>query len=202
MKLNHIEFILMNNPLRAFIQEKYEVNILRNMSSIKNIETALEIGCGNGNGTKLIKKYFLPKNIIAIDLDERMIEIAQKRNKDPRVTFKVMDASKLDFPDNCFDAVFDFCIIHHIPNWKDCIEEVKRVLKPKGEFILEEVSIETFTKGIGRLWRKLLDHPYDYMFTPKQFTDYLNQTGFEILNYKELNPLKLIRHFSLNAVKK
>lgn len=202
MKLNRIEFILMNNLLRAFIQDKYELNILRKMYSIKNIETALEIGCGNGNGTKLIKKHFLAKNIIAIDLDEKMINIAQKRNKDASVTYKVMDASKLDFPDSYFNAVFDFGIIHHIPNWKDCIKEVHRVLKPNGEFILEEVSIETFTKGIGRLWRKLSDHPYDYMFTPKQFTDYLNQAGFEILNYKELNPLKLIRHFSLNVVRK
>jgi len=107
MKLNRIEFMLMNNPLRALIQEKYELNILRKMSSIKNIEIALEIGCGNGNGTKLIKQYFLPKNIIAIDLDERMMNIAQKRNNDTSVTYKVMDASKLDFPDNYFDAVFD-----------------------------------------------------------------------------------------------
>jgi len=202
MKLNRIEFMLMNNPLRALIQEKYELNILRKMSSIKNIEIALEIGCGNGNGTKLIKQYFLPKNIIAIDLDERMMNIAQKRNNDTSVIYKAMDASKLDFPDNYFDAVFDFGIIHHIPNWKDCIKEVRRVLKPNGEFICEEVSIETFTKGIGRLWRKLFDHPYDYMFTPKQFTDYLHHTGFEILNYKELNPLRLIRHFSLNSVRK
>jgi ubiquinone/menaquinone biosynthesis C-methylase UbiE len=55
-----------------------------------------------------------------------------------------MDASKLDFPDNHFDAVFDFGIIHHIPNWKDCIQELKRVLKPNGEVILEELSIDTF----------------------------------------------------------
>ncbi|OQX53826.1 MAG: hypothetical protein B5M48_02375 [Candidatus Omnitrophica bacterium 4484_213] len=52
-----------------------------------------------------------------------MINIAQ-RNNDTSVTYKVMNASKLAFPDNCFDTVFDFGTIHHIPNWKDCIEEV------------------------------------------------------------------------------
>jgi len=190
----------MNNPLRALIQEKYELKILRAMSSIKNIETALEIGCGNGNGTKVIKKYFSPKNIIAIDLDEKMIEIAQRRNKDTSVTYKVMDASKLDFPNNHFDAVFDFGIIHHIPNWKDCIQELKRVLKPNAEVILEELSIDTFSKGIGRVWRKILDHPYQQMYSAKQFIEFMTETGFEIKNYKESNPLKLIRHFSLNAI--
>lgn len=202
MKLNRIEFLLMNNPLRANIQKRYELKILRKMSSIKNIDIALEIGCGNGNGTRLINKYFTPKKIIAIDLDEKMIDVAQKRNKGSNFVFEVMDASKLDFPDNYFDTIFDFGIIHHISNWKDCIKELRRVLKPNGEIILEEVSIETFTLGIGKLWRKILDHPYESMYTSKEFTDYLIQTGFEILNYKEFNPLKLIRYFSLNAVKK
>ena len=54
MKLNRIEFMLMNNPLRALIQEKYELKIMRAMSSIKNIETALEIGSGNGILLQLI----------------------------------------------------------------------------------------------------------------------------------------------------
>ena len=32
----------MNNPVREIIQEKYEAKILRSMSSITNIDTALE----------------------------------------------------------------------------------------------------------------------------------------------------------------
>jgi methylase of polypeptide subunit release factors len=71
MKLNKIEFALMNNPIRAFIQEKHEIAVLRKMFSLANIENALEIGCGNGYGTKLIKKYFRPRRIDAVDLDEK-----------------------------------------------------------------------------------------------------------------------------------
>ena len=190
----------MNNPLRGFIQEKYELKILREMTSINNIQTVLEIGCGNGNGTKLIKKYFSPKNIIAIDIDERMINIAQNRNIDSTILYKIMDASKLDFPDKQFDAIFDFGIIHHIPNWKDCLTELKRILKPNGELILEDLSIYSFTIGIGKLWKILSSHPYDCMYTPKQFTEFMEESGFKIINYKESNPLKLIRFFSLNAI--
>jgi ubiquinone/menaquinone biosynthesis C-methylase UbiE len=202
MKLNKLEFLAMNNPIRAFIQEKYELKILRAMTSINNPQIALEIGCGNGNGTKLIKRYFSPKKIIGIDLDEKMIKIATKRNQDISISYKIMDASKLDFPDEYFDAIFDFGIIHHIPNWKDSLKEIKRVLKPKGEIILEDLSIASFSKDIGKIWRILSDHPYQFMYTPEQFTEFLNEIGFSINNYKESNPLKMIKFFSLNATLK
>ncbi len=202
MKLNKLEFLAMNNPIRALIQEKYEIKILRVMTSIKDPQIALEIGCGNGNGTKLIKKYFSPRKIIGIDLDEKMIKIAANRNFDESISYKVMDASKLDFPDKYFDSIFDFGIIHHIPNWKDSLKEIKRVLKPGSELVLEDLSIASFSKGIGKLWRILSDHPYQFMYTPKQFTDFLNEIGFTIMNYKESNPLELIRFFSLTAVLK
>jgi ubiquinone/menaquinone biosynthesis C-methylase UbiE len=200
MKLNKLEFLAMNNPLRAYIQENYELRIFRNMTSVENIQRALEIGCGNGHGTKLIQKYFCPQKIIGIDLDERMINTAVKRNRNAAISYQVMDASELDFPDDYFDAIFDFGIIHHIPNWKDALKEMHRVLKPGGEVILEDLSIDSFSKDIGRLWRILSDHPYESMYTPGQFTEFLDEIGFAIRNYKESNPLGLIRFFSLNAV--
>jgi ubiquinone/menaquinone biosynthesis C-methylase UbiE len=202
MKLNWIEFRLMNNSIRDYVQEHYEMKKLRKMSSIKNVGSVLEIGCGSGNGAILIDKYFSPKEIIAIDLDEKMIQVAQKRHKQSNLIFQVMDGAALNFSDNRFDVIFDFGIIHHIPNWRDCIKELGRVLKPKGELILEELSIESFSSGTGKLWQKILRHPYESMYSVKEFTEFLSESGLEILNYKEFNPLKLLRHFSLNAKRK
>lgn len=191
----------MNNPLRAFIQEKHEIKILRNMTSIKNIKTAQEIGCGNGHGTKLIKIYFNPNQIYAIDLDEKMIEIARMKNKDSSIQYQVMDASRLGFPDNTFDAIFDFGMIHHIPNWNDCISEMKRVLNSNGEVILEELSTDTFNTLPGQVWKALFDHPYDKMFSTTEFVNSLVADGFTLQSYCESYPLRLFKHFSLVARK-
>jgi len=199
MKLNKLEFHLMNNPIRAFIQERYELPILRRMISTKGFESVLEIGCGNGTGTRLIKKYFKPDHITAIDIDEKMVQIAERNNRSEDISFMVMDASKLDFPDNTFDAVFNFGIIHHIPNWKDCLYELKRVLKKDGELILEDLSIESFSGFPGKLYRSLLTHPYAQMFSVDDFIQQLKMTGFSIRHFQISNPMKLFKFFSITA---
>ncbi len=200
MKLNRLEFLAMNSPIRAFIQENYEIRILRDMAAASGHPRVLEIGCGNGTGTKLIKKYYCPQAIIGVDLDEAMISIAARRNSDPSIAYKVMNASKLEFPDGYFDAIFDFGIIHHIPNWRDALREMRRVLKPGGELILEDLSIASFSEGIGLLWRRLSDHPYESMYTPMEFTEFLTEIGFAVLKYREANPLGFVKFFSLAAV--
>lgn len=199
MKLNSLEFLMMNNPIRAYIQEKYELPLLTNNLSSDKFGSILEIGCGNGNGTKLIKKYFNPLNITAIDLDEKMIQIAKEKNLDASTTYRVMDASKLDFPNKSFNAIFNFGIIHHIPNWKDCIAELKRVLKNGGKLIIEDLSLDTFSGFPGFLWKSLLSHPYEQMFSTNEFVQHLEDVGFTINYFKESNPLKMIKHFSLTA---
>ena len=199
MKLNNLEFLLVNNPVRAYVQEMYVLPILMNMLPLNTFDSVLEIGCGNGNGTKLIKKHFHPLHITAIDLDEKMIQIARRTIHDETITFQVMDASKLDFPNESFDAIFDFGMIHHIPNWKDCIGELRRVLKGGGKLILEEYSLDTFSGFPGLLYRSLLRHPYEQMFSTEEFVQHLENVEFEIHDFKKSNPLKMMQHFFLVA---
>jgi ubiquinone/menaquinone biosynthesis C-methylase UbiE len=179
MLMNKIEFWLMNNPVRALIQ-KFEARKLRRMSVLKEGSNILEIGCGQGVGTKLIKTYFKPQRIQAIDLDPKMIKRAKRRIKDSHIRFEVGDASKLRFQDDSFDAIFDFGIIHHIPNWRDCLKELFRVLKPGGQLIMEDLSIDTFQTRTGRTLRLFLDHPYDQMYTKEEFFQELKSLGFKI----------------------
>ena len=65
-----------HKQMRKFIQEKHELATFRKLAPDGKCETALEIGCGKG--TRLIKKYYQYEKITAIDLDEKMIEIAKR----------------------------------------------------------------------------------------------------------------------------
>lgn len=179
----------MNNPVHRFSLH-FRTRKAKKMSGLKKVESVLEIGCGEGQGAKNILRLFQPSHYMAIDLDPKMISRAKMRLSDKRVNFSVGDATNLDFAKNNFyDVVFDFGIIHHIPNWQDCLKEVHRVLKPDGTFYIEDFSIETFTKPlIGKGLRRILDHPYREMYSFDELMHGLNNAGFKILKVKRLKP--------------
>jgi len=191
----------MNNIVREFIRDKYEARNLRKASNLPKGKVILEIGCGDGSGTQSIQKYFHPQKIHGIDLDPRMIEVANKKKSSQSVSFSVGDVEKLKFKDNQFDAVMDFGVIHHVPNWKKGLRELKRVLKTDGEFILEDLSIDTFKTPAGKVFKRLLNHPYDSMYAEKEFIAYLKTVGFEITRYESRYPLGLMKYFVIVARK-
>lgn len=157
---------------------------------MQRFNSVLEIGCGEGQGTKNIIRVFKPDDIYAIDLDPKMIARATRRVSNKQVKFAVGDAANLSFAkDNSFDAVFDLAIIHHIPNWQTCLKEVYRVLKPGGLFLIQDGSIESFTKTLfGKGLHNILDHPYEQMYTKSQFEDEMTKIGFRINRQTYLKP--------------
>jgi ubiquinone/menaquinone biosynthesis C-methylase UbiE len=90
----------------------------------------LEIGCGTG--TDLLQFARNGADVTGVDLTPRSIEIARKRFEvyGLRGQFLLADAENLAFPDESFDAVYSFGVLHHTPDTQKAIGEVHRVLKP------------------------------------------------------------------------
>jgi len=176
MLLNRIEYALMNNPLRAAIQRRFEAERLLRMGGPMHGGRALEIGCGRGVGTELILDVFGADEVDAFDLDPRMVSLARVRLRGStrRVRQWVGDASAIAAPDATYDAVFDFGIIHHVPDWRSVLGEVARVLKPGGRLYAEEV-LERFI--LHPVTRALLDHPLTDRFETPEFVAGLRDAG-------------------------
>jgi len=56
-----------------------------------------------------------------------------------RVEYRVADAKGLDFADASFDAVFSNTILHHIPDPRPFLSEVRRVLRPDGTLLVRDL---------------------------------------------------------------
>lgn len=178
MLLNAVERALVNNPLRAVAQRHVEARwLLKHGGKIAG-GTALELGCGQGAGTKIILDVFGASRVDAFDLDPRMVERARRLvGGDARVRLWVGDATRIDAPDRTYDAVFDFAIVHHIPDWRRALREVHRVLRPGGTFFVEEILAPFILHPVSR---RLFDHPLQGRFDDRGLIAALGDVGFAV----------------------
>ncbi len=105
-----------------------------------NKKTFLDIGTGAGNFVGFIDELYKGYDkIIGIDLWERGIEAAKKRNENEKVSFEIMDASKMKYEDNSFDVVCLSNSLHHLEDIPLILNEMRRVLKKDGYIIINEM---------------------------------------------------------------
>ena len=108
----------------------------------------LDYGCRNGIHAEFLARTGA-KKVIGIDLSEKSLEIARKRES--RVKFLKMDCEKMDFPEGYFDVIFDGQTFSSL-DLRLAYPELARVLKPEGVLI----GIETFGYNpIANLKRKI-----------------------------------------------
>lgn len=170
----------MNNPVRALVQRHHEAALMERFGGRVEGGLVLEIGCGRGVGTEIIFEHFGAREVHAFDLDPDMIEQARRRLAvygPDRLKLSVGDAATIDAEDASYEAVFDFGIIHHVPDWRRAVAEVGRVLKPDGRFFFEEVT----KKALGRwFYRTFLKHPAGNRFTATEFINEVQRQGINV----------------------
>ena len=140
----------------------------------------LEVGCGRGVGTEIILERFEAGEVQAFDLDPDMVRLARARlarYSSDRVRLFVGDAENIEATDESFDAVVDFGIIHHCPNWQRAVAEVRRVLRPGGKFFFEEVTKQALDRWF---YRTFLEHPTENRFTASQFVAEVESRGIKV----------------------
>ena len=114
-----------------------------------------------------------------------IVRARKKAGALPNAIFLEGDVTNLALPDATFDLVVDFGIVHHVPNWREALAEVHRVLKIHGEFLFEDLSLETWERGIGIPFKRITDHPYDQMFRKQEFIDELKTLGFALETHED-----------------
>ena len=103
----------------------------------------LEVGCGPGEAAERIARE-LGAEVVALDISERMVELARSRGVDARVG----DVQSLPFADGEFDCVLAAWMLYHVPDVERALAEMARVLRPDGRL----VAVTNANDHLAELW--------------------------------------------------
>ncbi|MDO8264618.1 MAG: methyltransferase domain-containing protein [Gallionella sp.] len=166
----------------------------------------LDIGCGAGAQSK----FWLERGhrYRGVDISEPLIQLARDRANQQNLDSRFDVGTATDLP--CADSSMDICLLpellEHVSDWKSCVEEAIRVLRPKGLIYIntssklcprqEEFNLPLYSWYPGRLKRyferravtdwpsvaNFAKYPAVNWFSYYSLRDYLEPKGFSCMD--------------------
>lgn len=141
----------------------------------------MDIGCGNGETLRSLKKYGW--NTYGVDIDARAVAYAKKSglSRVYKGTYEYLSA----YPDNYFDVIRSYHVIEHLDNPGKFIELSWRKLKKGGEFICGTPNAASIYRHVFRSFWYNLDTPrHQYIFNPDNLKTLLRQNTFRVTDVR------------------
>ena len=109
---------------------------------LKGDEKVLDVGVGTGTLLIELNKSYPSLNLVGIDPDPKVLNIAKSKlaKYKVRASLSKAFAQDLPFPDASFDLVVSTLTFHHLPSQakKKALEEIHRILRNGGKFLLAD----------------------------------------------------------------
>jgi ubiquinone/menaquinone biosynthesis C-methylase UbiE len=120
-------FAKLVNPLRR--------RLLRE-ANIQPGQRVLDLGCGTGLLTRMVKQSAPEAHVTGLDGDEEVLKIARDKSRGVNIQWDHALAFDMPYPDNSFDVVVSSFVTHHLTaeDKVRAFAEVRRVLRPGGGF--------------------------------------------------------------------
>lgn len=165
------------------------------LACLKEGEVVLDLGSGTGMDCFLAAHKVGPKGrVIGVDMTPEMVAKARKiaeKEGYKNVEFRLGEIENLPVADNSVDVIISNCVINLSPDKKRVFEEVYRVLKPGGRFMISDLVLlktlpdfikESVEAYIGCLSGAVLKNEY---------INLIKQAGFNDIRIIKENPFPL-----------
>ena len=132
----------------------------------------LDIGCGTGYLTRLLRQRFNRAQLASIDIAPAMVAATrashpQRMPWSAKTSFAAADACHLPFADGCFDLVASSLVMQWVNDPQQMLAEMRRVLAPGGLILLSTFGRRT----LSELRQSLADFSHDHAGLVLPFPD-------------------------------
>ncbi len=112
-------------------------------------DRALDLGCGSGrHSTMLAARY---RQVLAVDISQPMLQIAQARRARPNITYQHRDLCEVRVDtDGHFDLVFSVNTLHHVSDLEQALHQIRDLVASGGRIVL--VDNVASRPAISRRW--------------------------------------------------
>ena len=113
-------------------------------------KSVLDLGCGYGWHCKYAAQQGASR-VLGIDLSQRMLAEARRRNADPKVEYRLCGMEEYEYPADSWDCVISNLSLHYVADIDRVFANVAKTLKPGGIFLLN-IEHPCFTAGVHQDW--------------------------------------------------
>lgn len=124
---------------------------------------------------------------VGIDLNNSRLTQIKSEKIYKRVIF--YDGHKLPFKNDYFGSIVSNCVLEHIDNLPEAINEISRVIKPGGYFVTSVMTNKWedylfFTNIFGDFYKKFLKktQQHNNLLSAKDWITIFKKNGFEVIS--------------------
>lgn len=166
-----------------------------------------DIGCGGGLLSEALARA--DANVTAIDLGEKLIEIAKLHlfESNVKVDYRVQSSTELaEAEPASFDVVCCMELIEHVPDPAELVRDLAAMLKPGGQLFLSTLNRTPAAFGAAIVGAEYLmrllprgTHHYAQFLKPSEVATMLRRFDLELEDIKGLAYNPLTRNASLSS---
>lgn len=140
----------------------------------------LDLGCGTGSMTLMLKQAFPRAQVVGLDLSPYMLTVAEDKAKQQqqRIEWKHALAENTGYPTHHFDLVTAALLFHETPTSiaKQILAECWRILRPGGQLVILDGNQKSLRQT--EWLNNVFEEPYIGEYSAGSLDAWLEQAGF------------------------
>ncbi|MCZ4695016.1 class I SAM-dependent methyltransferase [Ancylomarina euxinus] len=192
---NQFENNAIRGPINSWLLKVMSTYMHYKFGDIKNAmfkdhpQTVVEIGSGTGENMRYLRKG---THLIAIEPNVHMHESLEKAAEKYGIHLEIRSliGEAIDLDDESCEFVVSTLVLCTVKDLEECLQQIKRILKPSGKFVFIE-HVKARENSVLGMIQNLIHKPWHWCFegchTNRDIQPYIESAGFSDLRVETYN---------------